>query len=174
MQPGRKRRLAPESGNLPEELEERFLRQILCLGRISHHPQTERIDPPVMQSVEAFKSRRIALLGEPDRFRFRQFASFDSSRSGHATRRDASFTAMRRPLPELYLLVLYRATKSLPQWHGRLRHGCADAKSFARRFRTHTLIIFVGFKGNVQRPARESAASFQRPTRTEEPREHAR
>jgi hypothetical protein len=44
------------------------------------------------------------LLGEPDGFRLRQFPSFSSSRSGHATRRDASLIAMRRPLQKLYLL----------------------------------------------------------------------
>jgi hypothetical protein len=58
-----------------------------------------------MQSVQAFKSRRIALLGEPDCIRFRQFARFGVSRSGHATRRDASHIAMRLPPQKLYLLV---------------------------------------------------------------------
>ena len=150
MQPGRKRRLAPESGNLAEKLEERFLRQILCFGGIAHHPQTERIDPPVVQSVEAFKSRRVALLGESDGFCFRQLARFGSSRSGHATRRGASLIAMRRPVPEVVLVVLY------PQRKRQLKGsaGCLRlpdlTKSFARSIR---LIILAGFEGNVQRPA---------------------
>jgi len=55
-----------------------------------------------VQPVQAFECRRIALLGKPDRFRFRYLPSFDSSRSGHATRRDASFNAMRLPLQKLY------------------------------------------------------------------------
>jgi hypothetical protein len=56
-----------------------------------------------MQAVEAFKSSRVALLGEADGLCLRQFPGIDSSRSGHATRRGASLVAMQRPLPELYL-----------------------------------------------------------------------
>ena len=61
-----------------------------------------------MQPVQAFKCRRITLLGAPDRFRFRYLPSFDSSSSGHATRQDASFNAMRLPLQKLYFPFLPR------------------------------------------------------------------
>jgi len=61
-----------------------------------------------MQPVETLKCRRIALLGAPDRFSFRYFPRFDSSRSGHATRRDASFNAMRQPHQKLYFSFLPR------------------------------------------------------------------
>jgi hypothetical protein len=61
-----------------------------------------------MQLVQALECRRIALLGAPDRFSFRYFPSFDSSRSGHATRRGASFNAMRRPHQKLYFSFLPR------------------------------------------------------------------
>jgi hypothetical protein len=42
-------------------------------------------------------------LGEADGLGLRHFPSIDSSRSGHATRRGASLTAMRHLLGELYL-----------------------------------------------------------------------
>jgi hypothetical protein len=57
-----------------------------------------------MELVQAFESSRIPLLGEPNRLGFRYFPSFGSSRSGHATRRDASLTAMRHPFWKLYSL----------------------------------------------------------------------
>ena len=55
-----------------------------------------------MQTIEPFEGRRISLLGEPNCFGFRHLPSFDTSRAGHATRRDAFVSAMRRPLQELY------------------------------------------------------------------------
>lgn len=56
-----------------------------------------------MQLVQSLKRRRIALLGKPNRLCLRQFPSFGSFRSGHATRRNASLSAMRRPPQKLYL-----------------------------------------------------------------------
>src|SRR5580658_3624733 len=117
MQPRGKCRLSPKSGDFTEELKERFLSKILSLGRISHHPQAQRVHATAVQSVETFESRRIALLGEPDRFRFRHFPGFCSPRSGHATRRDTSLTAMRRPLQKLhfrYLRGFLSASRPLP------------------------------------------------------------
>jgi len=102
VKPCGKRRLAAKCGDLSEELEERFLRQILCLGRIPHHSKAQRIHSAAVQLIQTFEGRRIALLGKPDRLGFRNVPTFGSSRSGHATRRDASFSAMRQPLWKLY------------------------------------------------------------------------
>jgi hypothetical protein len=66
-----------------------------------------------VQLVQPFECRRITLLGAPDRFSFRHLSSFDSSRSGHATRRDASFNAMRRSLQKLYFLFRQHNTPAL-------------------------------------------------------------
>jgi hypothetical protein len=55
-----------------------------------------------MHLIQALERRRIALLGAPDQLRFRYLSSIGSSQSGHATRRDASFTAMRRSLQKLH------------------------------------------------------------------------
>jgi len=40
MKPGGEGRLATESSDFSEELQECFLRQILCFGRIPHHSET--------------------------------------------------------------------------------------------------------------------------------------
>jgi hypothetical protein len=61
-----------------------------------------------VQLIQSFERRRIASLGKPDRFRLRNLPTVGSSRSGHATRRDASFNAMRQPLWKLSLLFLRR------------------------------------------------------------------
>ena len=67
-----------------------------------------------MQAIQALKRRRIALLGESNRVCLRQFTSFVSSRSVHATGRQASLAAMRRPPPELYLQFYLRNRLAAP------------------------------------------------------------
>ena len=150
MQPGRKSRFAPESSDLPEKLEERFLRQVFCFGGIAHHPQTERIDPAAVQTVQAFKSRRIALLGEPDRFCLRQFPSvrfvsfgprYPSGRI-HTVRCVArSLSCTCRALACCDSAKVRRMACAAPCES--LRLGCI------RRHGKH-LIILAGFAGNVQ------------------------
>ena len=71
MKPGRKRGLTPESRDLAKQLQEGFLGKILRFGCVPYHPQAQRVDPAVMEPIQALKSNRIALLGEPDRIRFR-------------------------------------------------------------------------------------------------------
>jgi hypothetical protein len=61
-----------------------------------------------VQCVQPLESCAIALLGKPDRFSFRYVPGFGSSRSSHASRRDASFIAMRRPFQKLYSLFVPR------------------------------------------------------------------
>jgi hypothetical protein len=69
-----------------------------------------------MHQVQAFKRRRIALLRKPDRLGFRYFSRFGSSRSGHATRWDASLNAMRRLLQKLSLTFLPRNYTAPGRW----------------------------------------------------------
>jgi len=56
-----------------------------------------------MQLIDSFERRWVALLGQPDRFCFRQLARLISSRSGHYPGRDASVVPMRPSLQKLYL-----------------------------------------------------------------------
>jgi len=67
VQPGAKSRLAAERRNLTEEVQERFLREVLGLGRVVGHPQTERIDPPLVGVKERLERLLVALLGTRDR-----------------------------------------------------------------------------------------------------------
>ena len=66
MQPGRKRRLAAKRCDLAIELQERFLRQILGLGRIRCHAQAERVHAPLVLVVERLERLRVPLLGPFD------------------------------------------------------------------------------------------------------------
>lgn len=59
----------------------------------------------MMELIEPLKGRRIALLCQPDGIRFRQFAVFDSPRSGHDTQRGVPDSPMRRQLQKLSLDV---------------------------------------------------------------------
>ena len=59
VQPGRKRRLAAKGCDLAIELQERFLGQILSLGRIRGHAQAERVDAPLMLVVESLERLRV-------------------------------------------------------------------------------------------------------------------
>jgi hypothetical protein len=70
MQPCGKRRLTPEGRDLTEKLQKSFLRKIFGFRRVPHHPQAERVHPPVMQPVDALKSLGVALLCPSDRLRF--------------------------------------------------------------------------------------------------------
>ena len=62
MQPGRKRRLATKRSNLSKQLQERFLGQILGLGRIRSHPQAQRINAPLVLVVKGLERRGVSLL----------------------------------------------------------------------------------------------------------------
>ncbi len=71
MQPGRKRRLAAESLNLAEELQESFLGHFFRFRGVAQHAQAERIDPALVQVVEALERLAVAALGAADRLRLR-------------------------------------------------------------------------------------------------------
>ena len=68
MQPGGKSRLAPKGPNLAKQLHEGFLGQVLRLGGIVDHAQAERVNPPLMQTVDGLKGTRITGNTSPDRF----------------------------------------------------------------------------------------------------------
>src|SRR4030088_2153754 len=70
MQPGRKSRLASKSCDLAIQLEKRFLRKILSCGGITRHPQTERVNPPLVPVVKRLERFRVPLLGPLDRLGF--------------------------------------------------------------------------------------------------------
>jgi hypothetical protein len=86
VQPRRECRLTAKRLDFSEKLKERFLRQVFRFGRISYHPQAERVHAAVMHTVKMFKRSRVASLCLADSVRFRQFAGFNSSRSGHGSR----------------------------------------------------------------------------------------
>ncbi len=70
MQPSGKRRLTPEGPDLTKKLQKSFLRKVFCFRRVSHHPQAERVNAPIMQPIDAFKSLGVALLCPSDGLRF--------------------------------------------------------------------------------------------------------
>src|SRR5215472_125877 len=106
VQPRRESGFASKSSNLPEKLEEGLLREVLRLRNIADHAQTQRIHAAAVQTIQPLEGCSITLLRQPDGFRFRHLTGFGSSRSGHATRGDASVTAMRRPSWKLHSQVL--------------------------------------------------------------------
>src|SRR5260370_14508063 len=61
VKPGGKCRLTQEGRDFTIELKKRFLGQIFSLGSIPGHPQTQRIDTALMQSVQSLKRFCIAL-----------------------------------------------------------------------------------------------------------------
>jgi len=58
-----------------------------------------------MELVNPLERRRVTLLRQPKRVRFRHLSVFVSRRSGHNTRRGAPVLPMRRLLQKLYLDV---------------------------------------------------------------------
>ncbi|SPF37872.1 hypothetical protein SBA1_190004 [Candidatus Sulfotelmatobacter kueseliae] len=66
MQPGRERRFAAEGRDLAVELQESFLCQILGLGDVRSHAQTQRVDTAFVLIVESLEGFRIPLLGSLD------------------------------------------------------------------------------------------------------------
>ena len=75
MQPSRKCRFSPESPDLAIKLQESFLREIFRFGRIRGHPQTERIDPPLVPIIEGLEGFFIPLPGSFDGLGFVEFGA---------------------------------------------------------------------------------------------------
>src|ERR1700752_4531335 len=75
MEPGRKCGLAPESRNLAIELQECFLREVFGLGGVSRHPQTERVNAPLVPIIKGLERFRVPLLGSCDRLGFAKFVA---------------------------------------------------------------------------------------------------
>ncbi len=99
VQPGRKCRLASKGGNLSKKLKERFLRQVFCsLCRVVGPSGRQRVNKSrcgCATDTGAQKPPHRRIGAEADRLRFRHFSRLNSSRSGHATCRDARIGAMR-------------------------------------------------------------------------------
>jgi hypothetical protein len=70
VEPGRETRIAAESSDLPEDLEEYLLRQVVRLRHILQHSQTEVIYVLAMSLVEALKRCGIAPLCAGNRVAF--------------------------------------------------------------------------------------------------------
>src|SRR5438874_13565284 len=67
MQPGGECRLAAEAADLPKELDEDFLRQILRLDDVSRHAQAERVNTPIVPLIKLLEGFHVAfssLLGQ--------------------------------------------------------------------------------------------------------------
>ena len=68
VEPGCERRITTKTAELAEEVDEDFLRQVLSLSRVRHHPQAEAVDAPVVPLVERLERVHITTRG-----RLRQF-----------------------------------------------------------------------------------------------------
>ena len=100
MQPGREGRFTPESCDLPEELEESLLCEVLRFGSPPNHTQAQGIDAAIVHPVEMLEGRFVTLLSSPNRFRFSEHAGIGRSRSGHPLPvRDASGNWDAGPAP---------------------------------------------------------------------------
>ena len=70
MKPCRECRLTAKRSNLPVELQERFLGQVLSLGRVRGHSQAQRIYSPLMLLIKGLERSGVALLGFLDQLGF--------------------------------------------------------------------------------------------------------
>lgn len=63
MQPGGEGGFPAETADFAKELDENFLRQILCFRGIGDHPQAQAVNPTMMTFIKRLERRHVAACG---------------------------------------------------------------------------------------------------------------
>jgi len=68
VQPGGEGRVAAEGADLAIELQKRLLGQVFRFGHVTQHAQAQRVDPPLVQTIQALEGGSVSGLGRSDGF----------------------------------------------------------------------------------------------------------